>query len=801
LTYDGYKGYHEASIGVATDGDALRPGYARWILLMRNRIVKVAVCALCWISLATATDLNAADTGKALRVLILSDQSSVMPGVSTIQRNAESVIRAARQGRVEFNAEYLDIGRYPQEKLSPLFLNYVREKYASHPPDLIVALCTASFDLLAEIAKTDFPDVPIVLMGLTEQEVSLEKFGPNVTGFIQRADMFGTMELILKLQPEVTRIVVIGGAAPFDQVYLNRVREDARSLGSRVAVEYWTDRSMADLEKDVASLDRKTAVFFTTIFRDSTGDTYVPVEAAQRIVERASVPVYGFFEGIVRVGAVGGSVIQFETIGRKAGEVAVRVVQGGSVKSMPIELHKDAVPVFNWVALHRWGMDENRLPPGSVMEFRTPSVWEKYRWFVLAGLAIVAIQTALIIGLIIQRSRLRRTEMNLRESRNVMELASGAGHLGLWVRDLRTGEVWVNHPLRSILGFSEEEVFRIEDLYSRIHPGDRDRILSVFESGAKDGELFEFECRLSLPDGAERWVLVKGNAVRDSEDRPIRTQGVVVDKTAIKQAEMKADRQREEISHIQRISTMGELAASLAHELNQPLTAILSNAQAAQRFLVANPPDLKTVQEVLRDIIADDIRASEVIRRLRALVRKDVREYADLDLADIIREVVQLIHSDAVLHNVSISLLCSPAAHRVWGDKVQLSQVVLNLLLNAIDALKEGPATDRRIVVRIEPEGDSMVRVAVNDRGNGMPEDKLEKIFEPFYTTKSDGMGMGLTISRSIIEAHGGSLWAENNPDRGATVNFTVRVDRRRNGRVGSKPAPLLERSHYLGQP
>jgi len=162
---------------------------------------------------------------------------------------------------------------------------------------------------------------------------------------------------------------------------------------------------------------------------------------------------------------------------------------------------------------------------------------------------------------------------------------------------------------------------------------------------------------------------------------------------------------------------------------------------------------------------------------------------------------VQLIHSDAVLHNVSISLLCSPAAHRVWGDKVQLSQVVLNLLLNAIDALKEGPATDRRIVVRIEPEGDSMVRVAVNDRGNGMPEDKLEKIFEPFYTTKSDGMGMGLTISRSIIEAHGGSLWAENNPDRGATVNFTVRVDRRRNGRVGSKPAPLLERSHYLGQP
>jgi signal transduction histidine kinase len=761
----------------------------------------MAFCTLCLMSLATATGVNAADTGKASRVLILSDQSSVMPGVNTIQRNAESVIRTALQGHVEFNAEYLDAGRYPQEKLSPLFLNYVREKYASHPPDLIVALCTVSFDLLAEFAKTDFPSVPIVLMGLTEGEVSLEKFGPNVTGFIQRSDMLGTMELILNLQPEVRRIVVIGGTTPFDKGYLNRVREDARSLESRVAVEYWTDRSMAELEKDVSSLDRDTAVFFTTIFRDSTGDTFVPVEAAQRIVDRASVPVYGFFEGIVKVGAVGGSVIQFETIGKKTGEFAGRILQGGSVKSMPIELHKDALPVFNWTALRRWGIDENRLPPVSVLEFRTPSVWEKYRWYLLAALAIVTIQTALIIGLIIQRSRLRQVERNLGESRNVIDLASGAGHLGLWVRDLPSGEVWANPTLRSILGFKEGEVFNIDDLYGRIHPGDRDRALAAIKAVAGNEQLFEFECRLSLPDGTERWVLVKGKGVLDARGRLIRTQGVVIDMTASKRAELKADRQREELSHIQRISTMGELAASLAHELNQPLTAILSNAQAAQRFLAADPTDLKTIQEILRDIIADNSRASEVIRRLRALARKEPREYTAIDLADIIREVVQLIHSDAVLNNVSVSLLCSPDSHRAWGDKTQLTQVVLNLLLNAFDSMKDGPADERRVVVRIEQDGDDIMKVAVSDRGRGLSEDKLEKIFEPFFTTKRDGMGMGLTISRSLIEAHGGRLWAENNPDRGATFNFTVRVDRRRTGRIGSHPAPDLERSDVLGQP
>jgi signal transduction histidine kinase len=768
---------------------------------MRERIVKMAVCALCWMSLATATGVNAADVERARRVLILSDQSSVMPGVSTVQRNAESVIRTALQWRVEFNAEYLDAGRYPQEKLSPLFLNYVREKYASHPPDLIVALCTVSFDLLAELAKTDFPSVPIVLMGLTEGEVSLEKFGPNVTGFIQRSDMLGTMELILKLQPEVRRIVVIGGTTPFDKAYLNRVREDARSLEGRVAVEFWTDRSLAELEKDVSSLDRDTAVFYTTIFRDSTGESFVPVEAAQRIVDRASVPVYGFFEGIVKVGAVGGSVIQFETIGKKVGEFAGRILQGGSANSNPLELHKDALPVFNWTALHRWGIDENRLPPGSVLEFRTPSAWEKYRWYVLAGLAIITFQTALIIGLFVQRSRFRKVERSLRESHNLIELASGAGHLGLWVRDLPSGEVWANRTLRTILGFKEEAVFQIDDLYGRIHPGDRDRALAAITAAAGNGQLFEFECRLSRPGGTERWVLVKGKGVLDSQGRLIRTQGVVVDKTASKQTELQADRQREELTHIQRISTMGELAASLAHELNQPLTAILSNAQAAQRFLLANPADMETLQEILRDIIEDNSRASEVIRRLRSLVRKEAHEYAALDLAGIVRNVMLLVQSDAVLHNVNVSLLCSQGPHHAWGDKVQLTQVVLNLLLNAFDSMKDIPADERRVVVRIEQNGPHRVKVTVSDRGHGLPGDRLEKIFEPFYTTKPDGMGMGLTISRSIIEAHGGRLWAENNPDGGATFNFTVRVDRRRTGRVGSQPLRELEKSDHLGQP
>jgi two-component system sensor kinase FixL len=303
-----------------------------------------------------------------------------------------------------------------------------------------------------------------------------------------------------------------------------------------------------------------------------------------------------------------------------------------------------------------------------------------------------------------------------------------------------------------------------------------------------------------LPDAAKRWVFVKGTCVLDSEGRPIRTQGVVVDRTDIKRADLDAVRQREAIAHIQRVSTMGELAASLAHELNQPLTAILSNVQAAQRFLAADPTEVEEVREILRDVVEDNNRASEVIRRLRALVRKDPLNFVPLDMGNVVREVVQLTHSDAVLQNVGVSIEYAADLPRVWGDKIQLPQVVLNLIMNAFDAVKNNHAGERRVLVRIEPEDAYNVKVAVRDSGAGLDENHLDEIFEPFFTTKAKGMGMGLTISRSIVEAHGGRLWAENNGDRGATFYFTVRLDRRRSARVKSESERKRDTGDHLGE-
>lgn len=244
-----------------------------------------------------------------------------------------------------------------------------------------------------------------------------------------------------------------------------------------------------------------------------------------------------------------------------------------------------------------------------------------------------------------------------------------------------------------------------------------------------------------------------------------------------KQGELEAQRLRQELSHIGRVSALGELTASLAHELSQPLTAILSNAQAAQRLAAAAVVDLDKVREILDDIVEDDKRAAAIINGLRALIKKGEPEFVPLDLNEVVGEVAWLMRSDTVMRNVSMSLDLSPDLPRVRGDRVQLQQVVLNLVLNSLEVMREPHAGARSLVIRTVRDGAAAVRVTVQDSGPGIAEKDLGHIFEPLYTTKADGLGMGLAIVRTIVNAHGGAVGAENNPQGGASLHFTLPLD------------------------
>jgi len=236
-------------------------------------------------------------------------------------------------------------------------------------------------------------------------------------------------------------------------------------------------------------------------------------------------------------------------------------------------------------------------------------------------------------------------------------------------------------------------------------------------------------------------------------------------------------RLRQELAHIGRVSALGELTASLAHELNQPLTAILNNAQVAQQLLDSDVVDVPEMREILHDIVADDKRAAEVIRRLRRLLRKGDLEYLVLDLNELATEVARLVTGDAANREVTVRLTVAPDLPRVRGDRVQLQQVLLNLVLNGLDAMGAPTSADRVLDIRTFREGETFVGVAVRDAGPGIASKDADHIFEPLYTTKREGIGMGLAIARTIVGAHGGRLTAENNVDGGATFRFVLPAD------------------------
>ena len=248
------------------------------------------------------------------------------------------------------------------------------------------------------------------------------------------------------------------------------------------------------------------------------------------------------------------------------------------------------------------------------------------------------------------------------------------------------------------------------------------------------------------------------------------------DVTERKTAETKVQQHRDELSHVTRVAAMGELTGSLAHELNQPLAAILNYASAAQRFLAGAEPNMSKLSEALHGIIQNDKRAAEVIRNVRALLKKQGPDYSILDMNHVIKEYLDLIPGESIMGGLSIATELAPGLPTVRGDAVQLQQVLLNLTLNAAAAMSDVMPEFPRLVVRTEIWEDQGVKVSVRDFGTGIDEDHKDRLFEPLYTTKPKGLGMGLAICQNIVHAHGGSIWAENNPDRGATFYFTLQA-------------------------
>ena len=341
----------------------------------------------------------------------------------------------------------------------------------------------------------------------------------------------------------------------------------------------------------------------------------------------------------------------------------------------------------------------------------------------------------------------------------------------------RTGTIaLVNAQAEKVFGYEREELLGrsievlVAERFRPTHSFYRDDYLRK-PAGRAMGVGRELFARRK--DGSEIPVEVGLNPIQTSEGTFILAS--VIDITQRRDSEADLARQRNELAHLSRVAMLGELSGSLAHELNQPLAAILSNAQAAQRFLARNPGDITEVSAILQDIVDDDKRAGEVIRRLRALLKKEDVEHQALDVNEVVLDVLRLMRSDLVNRGVSVSTQLAPALPAITGDRVQLQQVLINLVINGCDALEGLRARERQLSVRTTL-ADGHVEVAVADCGKGITPEQLERVFEPFVTTKTDGMGLGLAVCRTIVHSHSGKIWASRNGSTGTTFRFTLPV-------------------------
>ena len=370
----------------------------------------------------------------------------------------------------------------------------------------------------------------------------------------------------------------------------------------------------------------------------------------------------------------------------------------------------------------------------------------------------------------------RDTDEALRQSESRLRLATEAAGAGLWSIDLSTSQAWVTEKVRDLFGLTDHGTLNLQSFMERIHPDERDLVLEAMRQSLGSGEEFQVDFRILAADGSLRWISSRGCPEPGSEKGLGRLTGISLDATGPKRQESEARLHLEELAHLSRLSTVGELTTSLAHELNQPLGAILRNAEAAELHLQADEPDLEELRAIVADIRQDDERAGQVIQRLRRLLKRHKVELAPLSLGPLVTEVVGLVRSSAVDRRIRLETDLPADLPRVCGDRVHLQQVLLNLILNGMDAIDRTPREDRRVAIRARPAGDGTVEVAVSDSGGGVAPEQVNRLFDPFFTTKASGMGMGLPISRTIIEAHKGKIYVENGAAGGASFRFTLPI-------------------------
>lgn len=737
-----------------------------------------------------------------------------------LQEQAIRTVLMSRPGLIRPRVIYEYLGNVPAAQASrERLIEVLLERHRSYPPDLVITTDTPALHFAIELADRIRPNIPIVFSAATGVDEHIRERHGELTGIVEDIDVGGTLDLAAALFPERKHCLAVTDEFGYGQMLRQRGEQAAAARAERLTIEWLAPRSVSEIRSRLAGLTAHEFVLFCTSAHLTLRAQGVASSELERLCRVANAPVLVLFDIHMDEGVVGGKVTSAEHYGRTAAELALRVLDGEPARNLPIVHDDTTVYMFDWRALRRWDVDESALPAGSIVKNRVPTFFEQYRWYVLGGAGIVAAQTLTIALLAINRYRLMRSQRALEHARKRYLLATGAATVYVWEWDVALDRTYVDDEFIEHLGYRPGTLGTSRDWWALFHPDDVPGALALTGALARgESDRVEEEFRIRTAAGEHRWFLARGQRVREANGN--RVVGTIVDIHHLKQAEdalresqavleqrvrertaelsqaneslqlqvaerelaQEALRQSEErlrqqtdaLAHVSRVAMVGEMAAGLAHEINQPLTAAMNHAEAS---ILAIKSKTATPTELLSDLetIAEQTsRVGQIVRNLRGFVTNRDDRRAVTPIAGLLVDVARLAEMDLRRGGARLDLKIDPDLPPVLANDIQIQQVVLNLIRNAVEAMSECPPVERCVEVGACAVGDGELEVSVADRGRGVPPEVRERIFDPFFTTRSDGLGLGLSISRTIVERHGGRLSYRERRGGGAVFCFTV---------------------------
>lgn len=592
-------------------------------------------------------------------VLIFYSHSRLVPSNVLIDQSLSAALLNDGERPLRMHSEFLDEPEFGGEGYERTMVAYLHEKYASAPPDVIIAVSDGALNFVVHHRAELFPSAPVVhVMVFSAALQALQPMRADIVGVPNNYDYSGTIVQALHWHPKVRRLILVTGASEYDGYDEARLRKEVSAIAGSAIPEYWSGLPKVVLEKKLRSLGPDAVVFTPGFYQDGDGNQYTARDAAALIAGASAAPVYGPWLPFIGTGIVGGRMPSPEEMGAQAAQTVKALLAGTAPAALRLALDTPTTLHVDWRQVQRWGIDPKLIPADAVVHFRDPTLWEAHRAAVMVVISVFLIQTTLIASLYLERRR---------------------------------------------------------------------------------------------------------RSVAESTTQMLNTQ----------------------LSHASRLAVAGELTASIAHEINQPLGSVQTSADTADLMLQARPERDEALIRIVTRIRSDNMRASEVIRRLRTLLAKHEPERRPFDTRVAIADVAMILRPEAERRKVTFNVQSLSAPAIIEGDQTQLQQVLINLALNAMDAVT-GLPDNRRLAEVSMTQARSTIVITVRDHGPGVSTENLLKVFESFFSTKQSGMGLGLAIARSIVESHGGRIWAENCEPYGAAFHVELHAS---NADSGTLPA------------